>query len=90
LWQGSGLENRRRGAHIRRMGRNIAIIAGAALIALAILVTNHWEIHTGSNGMAATIRLNRWTGDIDVCALDTTVKTAGATAAGLQLRCISE
>lgn len=54
------------------------------------MVTNHWEIHPGDNGLAATIRLNRWTGAIDACAIDTTVKTTGNTVAGLKLRCTPE
>ena len=73
------------------MGRNIAIIAGAGLIALAILVTNHWElIPSGTNGLGATIRLNRWTGAIDVCGIDSKSERRSATAAGLELRCIPE
>ena len=69
------------------MGRNIAIVIGAALIAGAILITNHWMIIPGgSNSIAATVRLNRWTGSIDVCSLNAKSVT-GSTASGIQLTC---
>jgi hypothetical protein len=42
----------------------IAILAGAALIALAILVVFRWEIVSGANG---TLRLDRWSGRIAIC-----------------------
>ena len=81
------LENGLAGAHILRMGQSIATIVGAGLIALAIMVTNHWEIIPGgANSIAATIRLNRWTGSIDVCALDAKSVT-GSNASGIQLTC---
>ena len=81
------LENGLAAGHILRMGRNIAIVTGAGLIALAIMVTNHWEIIPGgANSIAATIRLNRWTGSIDVCSLNPTSAT-GSTASGIQLTC---
>jgi hypothetical protein len=87
LWQGSGLEKGRAGAHIRRMAQSIAIVIGAGLIALAILVTNHWAIMPGgSNSIAATIRLNRWTGAIDVCSISAK-SPSGSNTAGLQLTC---
>ena len=48
------------------MGQNIAVVVGAGLIAMAIMVTNHWAIIPGGqNSIAATIRLNRWTGSIE-------------------------
>jgi hypothetical protein len=85
------LETGRRPAHIRCMGRNIAIVVGAGLIALSILVTHHWElIPSGTNGLAATIRLNRWTGSIDVCGIDAKSDRRSGTAAGVELRCIPE
>jgi hypothetical protein len=69
------------------MGQTFAIVAGSGLIALAILVTNHWAIIPGGpNSIAATIRLNRWTGTIDVCSINAKSPT-GANAAGLQLTC---
>jgi hypothetical protein len=69
------------------MGRNIAIVVGAVLIALAVLVTNHWTIIPGgANSIAATIRLNRWTGSIDVCSLNAK-SPAGSNPAGIQLTC---
>jgi hypothetical protein len=69
------------------MGQNIAVAVGAGLIAMAIMVTNHWAIIPGGqNSLAATIRLNRWTGPIDVCSLDAR-SVAGSNASGLRLTC---
>jgi hypothetical protein len=69
------------------MGQNIAIVVGAGLIALAIMVTNHWAIIPGgANSIAATIRLDRWTGSIDVCSLNAKSVT-GSNASGIQLTC---
>jgi hypothetical protein len=59
------------------MERNIAIVVGAALIALAIMVTNHWTINTPSDNLMAAARLNRWTGAIDLCAVDLNSITGG-------------
>jgi hypothetical protein len=81
------LEKGPSGAHSRRMGQGVATIVGAGLIALAILVTNHWEIIPGGpNSIAATIRLNRRTGAIDVCSISAK-STTGSNASGLQLTC---
>ena len=81
------LEKGLSGAHSRRMGQGVATIVGAGLIALAILVTNHWEIIPGGpNSIAATIRLNRWTGAIDVCSISAK-STTGSNASSLQLTC---
>jgi hypothetical protein len=68
------------------MGRNIAIVIGAALIAASILVTNHWSINTMSTALTAAARLNRWTGEIELCSVD--VKTiSGSDVAGAKLEC---
>lgn len=64
MWLPDGLENGRIGAHILRMGRNLAIIGAGAVIAMAILVTFRWEVGS-SAGM--TVRLDRWTGEIIGC-----------------------
>ena len=62
-----------------------AIAVGAALIALAIMLTSHWTTTTSSAGQ--TFRLNRWTGSIEVCSVDP--KTIiGPTFAGAKLDCI--
>lgn len=66
------------------MSQSHSIIIGAALIAAAILVTNHWAIVSAPNGLIAA-RLNRWTGSIEVCAIDP--KTTGAGLAGAQMAC---
>jgi hypothetical protein len=86
LWQTSGKKGGVEG-HVRRMGQNIAVVVGAGLIAMAIMVTNHWAtIPGGKNSIAATIRLNRWTGSIDVCSLNAK-SVSGSNASGLQLTC---
>ncbi len=43
-----------------------AVLAGAALIAAAVALTNHWEAWTRPEG--AIFRLNRWTGEVSACA----------------------
>jgi hypothetical protein len=54
-----------------------AIVAGAALIAMSIMVTGHYEIATlgygygggdsGSSDVQVVYRLDRWTGAVDYC-----------------------
>jgi len=67
------------------MGVPVSIIIGAILIAAAILVTNHWQIEYSS---AVVARLNRWTGSIELCALDPRSVGAGATSlSGAQMKC---
>jgi hypothetical protein len=81
------LEKDRLSSHILRMAKAIAILVGSWLIALAILITNHWAIIPGGpNSIAATIRLNRWTGSVEVCSVSAKSPT-GSNAAGLQLTC---
>lgn len=48
------------------MNTPIAIVAGAAMIAAAILVTNHWQI---AGGQAQVFRLNLWTGTVTPCGV---------------------
>ena len=69
------------------MGRNIAIVIGAALIAGAILITNHWELGAiQGSGASTPIRLNRWTGTVEYCVPDArTLK--GESIAGMLLAC---
>jgi hypothetical protein len=68
------------------MGRSIAIVVGAGLIAAAILVTNHWTINTTSDGLTAAARLNRWTGAIELCAVDVST-LSGSDVRGAKLEC---
>jgi hypothetical protein len=49
------------------MSTPAAIIAGAMVIALAILIANHWQFAISSSGYGVALRLNRWTGTISVC-----------------------
>jgi hypothetical protein len=63
-----------------------AIIAGAIVIALAILITNHWQFAISSSGYGVALRLNRWTGAISVCLVDpNSAKDPNLT--GAQLAC---
>jgi hypothetical protein len=68
------------------MERNIAIVIAGGLIALAIMITNHWTINTLANGLTAAARLNRWTGEIELCSVE--VKTlSGFNVSGAKLEC---
>ena len=42
----------------------VAILIGSALIALAILFTNHWQL---SSGGQVILRMNRWSGGVSQC-----------------------
>jgi hypothetical protein len=49
--------------------RDAAIVVAGGLVALAIMLTNHWTISTQNNIVSAA-RLNRWTGEIELCAVN--------------------
>jgi hypothetical protein len=51
-----------------------------ALIAAAILITNHWEIVLQPNDLFRMVRLNRWTGAADVCWADPATIKGGSFA----------
>ena len=69
------------------MGTPIAIVVGAGLIAGAILVANHWQAIPGTE-LGAMGRLNRWTGQIELCMADTSsITNAHPTLAGVPLHC---
>jgi hypothetical protein len=62
-----------------KWSREIAIVAGCALIAASILFTNRWEISATSYGYMegnkattseVVYRLDRWTGEIRSCGLN--------------------
>jgi hypothetical protein len=68
------------------MGTPAAVVIGAVLIAAALLLTTHYEVVIPAGGSAPVVRLNRWTGEVDMCAMD--AKSAnGNSAAGSQLTC---
>jgi hypothetical protein len=46
------------------MRLELAVLGGAALIAAAVMATNHWEVAMQSGGV---FRLNRWTGEVKMC-----------------------
>jgi hypothetical protein len=64
------------------MATPAAIIVGAMLVAGVILLTNHYDVTHARDGSENVIRLNRWTGEIDMCAKDDKAISAG-TAAGM-------
>jgi hypothetical protein len=50
--------------------RHISTIFAGALIAAAIMVTNHWEVvpmPAVSNGVSMALRVDRWTGVVRIC-----------------------
>jgi len=63
-----------------------AIIAGAVVIALAILISNHWQFAISSSGYGVALRLNRWTGRISICVVDPN-STKDPSLTGAQLAC---
>jgi hypothetical protein len=48
------------------MGSSVAIVISGALIALAVLITNHWQLQALGSGDVEFLRLNRWAGTVDV------------------------
>ena len=61
----------------------IAILIGSAAIALAVLVTFHWDIKV--NGQGSALRLNRWTGEATFCIPDP--QPGAASFAGMKFKC---
>jgi hypothetical protein len=69
----------------------LAIGAAGALIAIAILITSHWQLLGRLSNGESVIRLNRWTGTIDICSIDPKSEAAaGADKAGARLTCSQE
>ena len=62
-----------------------SIIVGAVLIAAAILVVNHWQLQVIDT--ASALRLNRWTGDVEICFLDNKSVPESGSLAGAKLEC---
>ena len=60
-----------------------AVIIAGALVAAAILFTNHWAFAWGDG---ASYRLNRWTGAIVLCAPQPHGRTS-ITAGGMGYAC---
>ncbi len=60
----------------------VAIALAGALIAASIGLTNHWEMATLSG--PAVARLDRWTGEVVICTVNTD-KGIAAQDAGLGL-----
>src|SRR5438445_196340 len=58
----------------------IAIVIAGALIAAAIALTNHWELHQDD----PMVRLNRWTGAVVLCL---PFQPPGGTGMELEFHC---
>jgi hypothetical protein len=63
----------------------IDVLIGAALIAGAILFTNHYGFHTYPNDFNSAVLFNRWTGEAWVCDAPHSYNLAAPT--GIQLQC---
>jgi hypothetical protein len=74
------------GAYLPIMGIPIAIVVGTAVIAAAILVTNHWQVVPTQESLVA-LRLNRWTGLVEVCMYDLGTQRDPKSLAGVELAC---
>jgi hypothetical protein len=68
------------------MSTPCAIVIGAIIVAVAILLTNHWQLEPIDGG--SVYRMNRWTGEVGVCAIDPNSFSAGSNPmAGDELVC---
>jgi hypothetical protein len=71
------------------MGTPASIIIGAVLIAaamlVAMLVANHWQLQAVDASTA--LRLNCWTGDVEICFLDNKSVPESGSLAGAKLEC---
>jgi hypothetical protein len=64
-----------------------ATIAAGLIIGAAILLVGRWHAFAPQTGGLGIVRLDRWTGEMDVCAIDpATLK--GSTVAGARLTCV--
>jgi hypothetical protein len=69
------------------MGDGVGTILGGAMIAAAILVTHHFQISvTEHGGVGQALRLNRWTGTMEICVLDPATFN-GKDLQGSELKC---
>jgi hypothetical protein len=67
------------------MGRNIAIVAAAAIISAAMLFTFRWEVAVDGG---TAVRLDRWTGAIVGCnAPNQMIVNAASLGLPVHLRC---
>lgn len=63
----------------------LAVIGAAGFIALAYLAANHWQAVHAEQGYV--YRLNRWTGAMDVCAIDPSTVKARSSFVGAKFIC---
>jgi hypothetical protein len=67
------------------MGRSVAIVIAGMSVAAAIMVSNHWQITLHGQQSLVAARLDRWTGKVELCAVD--IKNPLAATARVQLIC---
>jgi hypothetical protein len=78
----------RGGCYNSIMKTRLAICAAGAMIALTILITGHWQLLGRLSNGESVIRLNRWTGTIDICSIELKSEAAaGVDKAGARLTC---
>jgi hypothetical protein len=69
------------------MGRGLAIIGAGALIAAAILITNHWSVVFNPGDLVQMVRFNRWTGAAEICWIEPDTVKGKSSLAGAKYRC---
>jgi hypothetical protein len=70
------------------MATPLSVIIAGALIAVAILLTNRWEMAPVAQGASVALRLDRWTGSINVCLLSISdAASVSGMVAGSQFVC---
>jgi hypothetical protein len=72
LWHDAGMHN------------TVAIVIAGALIALALAVSNRWQI---SAAPAQVYRLDRWTGHVDMCVIISTENGVTMVIPGSKVPC---
>jgi hypothetical protein len=64
----------------------LAIVAAGLIVAVAILIVERWQLFVPQPTAPGIVRLDRWTGAIDMCAMDAkTIK--GDNIAGAKITC---
>ncbi len=66
------------------MNIHVSILVGAVAVAIALLITFHWEIIVTDS---VTYRLNRWTGTIEICTARDDREPGAAFGSGIEYRC---
>jgi hypothetical protein len=68
------------------MSTSVSVIIAGALVAVAVLITGHWQIEVAPG---AVYRLDRWTGDVAACnVLDHERGNVAMFQAGSNIPCV--